>query len=120
MTNPSFETNTTGWDAYGTVTITQDSTTSKYGSYSAKAVTGATGYWGIWNSTGKVSVSSSTAYTGSVWVKGPSGQQGYFTIYETNASDVFVTETNSTFNYTGDWQEYHFLQLLVQPLLSYA
>lgn len=92
-TNPSFETNTTGYSNDGAVTLSRDTTEYKYGSASLKAVTsGAASFQGVNLPT--ATVVNGQVYTVSAWVKGTAGA----------ALLLYTALGNTTFTATGAWQ----------------
>jgi hypothetical protein len=68
VTNPSFETNTTGWSGAGGVTITRITTDGLYGSC-CMSVAGSAGY--AYQSTPITGLSAGQTYTVSAWTKKP-------------------------------------------------
>lgn len=83
-TNGGFETNTTGWTAWGAeASISRVTTQAKFGSASLEVVVTDLGNRG----TGvKVSLSATTVYTFSAWVKVPTGATVRLAVYDTPAT----------------------------------
>ena len=101
VTNPNFETNTTGWTAFS-ASIAR--TTSQYYLGSACAiVTPSAANGGALSSLFTTSVS--TTYTASAWVRGSAGDTIKFDLYERTAGGAsLVGTTFSTTTLTGSWQ----------------
>ena len=73
-TNPSLESDTTRWTAQGTgASITRDNTQARFGKYSLKITSGTSALGGAYyySSASGISVSTSTAYTASVYIYNP-------------------------------------------------
>lgn len=101
VTNPSFETNTTGWSAFSS-SIAR--TTSQYYSGSAcLIVTPSASNGGAQSPLINTTVSST--YTVSAWVKGSAGDSVKIDLYErTTGGASLVGTTSSTLTLDGSWQ----------------
>ncbi len=75
-TNPSFETNTTGWIASGTNTIAADTTTAKFGYKSLKCTYNNAVTLAAYTTTSATFPTTSTSYTLSAWLYVPSTWDG--------------------------------------------
>ncbi len=101
VTNPSFETNTTGWTAVGgSTTLAQDSTYQRYGAYSLK-VTPASGvndgvYFGL-------TLATSTSHTATVNVLGANGVPYKVYFWDVTAGTILGSAT--TWTGAGSWSE---------------
>lgn len=91
VTNGGLETNTTGWAGLiGTETIARVTSQAKFGAASLETITpGGVSYEGC--RAGDYTVSPSTTYTASVWVKGSGGTLAFAA--EERNSGVYVTQT---------------------------
>jgi hypothetical protein len=104
--NGGFETNTTGWAAVNSATISRDTTNSKFGTASLKIVTpGSVAGEGAWQ-TPAMTVSASTSYTASAWVKVPTGATVQMKWDERTSSGTHIQFDQSS-NVTGNgaWQQ---------------
>ena len=98
--NPSFESNTTSWVTSGT--FSRVTTESYVGSASASSIFTASGQS---TSIRNLSISPSTSYTASAWVKGAAGNIVSLRINERTAADASVGVTSSgNVTLTGSWQ----------------
>ena len=98
VTNPSLETNTTGYTAVGGATLTRSATHQRRGAWALRITPVASTESGTYF--GTVSVTSGTAYVFSVDVLGVAGQS-----YELQLQNTTPTERASlTFTGTGYWQ----------------
>lgn len=104
--NNGFETNTTGWVAQGSAVITRVTSDSKFGNASVEVNTGgSSAFEGIWNFGNSVTVSPSTTYTVSAWVKVPVGKSIMLTARQHDSGDNFLIQTSTTdYNGTGEWE----------------
>lgn len=95
--NPSFETNSTNWAATAGAAIARVTTEQKFGFTSLEAnTTGVGAFEGCTYTAG--ALAGSTTYTGTAWVKIPSG-----TAMRLRMTDG-VTSTDTTFTSTGAWE----------------
>ena len=107
VTNPSFETNTTGWsifnDTGGNLAVSRVADDSKFGVYSAK-LTSTT----INNSQFYTAVSggfvSGTSYSGSVWMRAASSENVVVRLRRNGPS--YETYVSQTFAVTTEWQRF--------------
>ena len=98
VTNPSFETNTTGYTAVGGATLTRTTTHQRRGAWALRITPVASTESGTYFST--VSVTSGVAYVFSVDVLGVSGQD-----YKLQLQNTTPTErAQLAFTGTGYWQ----------------
>lgn len=93
--NPSFEANLTGWDS--AATLTRDTTQFRTGIASGKVVSPASG---LKTTTAFYTVSASTTYTGSVYVKGETDKYVSLEVYGGSSS----SGTSGPIKMTGAWQ----------------
>jgi hypothetical protein len=99
ITNPSLETNTTGWTLAGSASIARSTTQQRRGAYSlAITMTAATGDGAYY---GTVSLTSGTTYTYSIDVYAPAGMP--LKAYFATTGGVQVGGVRS-FKGTGRWQ----------------
>lgn len=96
--NPSFETNTSTWNANGSASISRVTTEKYFGNYGLKVETTASTTDGI--KTDAISISSSTDYTASIWIKGESGIDHRLRLY----GDVSGTLGTASITANGEWQ----------------
>lgn len=102
VTNPSFETNTTGWSAFAPATLSRVTTDFFIGSAALQVATaglnaGATA--------GVLSLSPSTAYTFSVYVKGEIGKTVYLELLEQDSAGAEIgRNATAHISMTGAWQ----------------
>lgn len=99
ITNPSFETGTTGHTALGSASIAQ-STAQQYKGAASLAITMTSATTDGSAYTGTLSLTSGTTYTASAWVLAQAGKSYTFAI--TNTSNTALT--TKTFTATGNWQ----------------
>lgn len=98
ITNPSFETNTTGWVAFQS-TITRDTSEFYIGSASLKSV-----FTGVGSSSIVADVTASQTYTASIWVKVPAGNAFRLDLTERTSASDYVGIAQTTATGTGAWQ----------------
>ena len=106
--NPSGETNTTGWSVVNAA-ISQDSSESKYGSYSIKVLGNVVAaVLQLVPPTLETDWARGQSYTGSIWLKGDSATTvGYSLschVRETGGAAATGTTTVAVV-LTGDWQK---------------
>ena len=89
ITNPSFETNTTGWDTGGTNVIAQSGTEAKFGAYSLKSTYKDNTILADF----ALTLTVSTTYHLSCWVYVPSGWDGGNIRIEGNEDYVGLANT---------------------------
>lgn len=99
ITNPSFETATTGWAAAGSATVAQSATQQRRGVYSLSVESTSASADGAYF--GTVSLTSGTSYTFSVDVYGADGVP--YQIYFATTGAV-IKGTPTEFTGTGKWQ----------------
>ncbi len=104
ITNPSFETNTTGWAAYSGATANRTTPAGvPSGSYGLGITTpGAAVREGT--VTSLITVSASTTYTAAVWVYANTGVRGEIRLLSYTAASAFVTATTVAFTGNNAWQ----------------
>ena len=106
VTNPSFETGTTGWstfnDAGGNLAASQDGTASVYGLNSAKLTATVINNSQFYSTFG--TATSGQPYTASVWLKASVPMSVRLRLRQ--HSSPFTTWLVSTFSVTTEWQRY--------------
>ncbi len=125
VTNPSFKTDTTGWLATGSSTISRITSDALYGSSSLQVVKGATVNSGVVTAS-RITVNPSTSYAISSYVKIPAGQEsGELKINVTwytalsGGSAISVSSTNPILMLPGDdW--FRLSAVLVAPATALA
>ena len=101
VTNPSFETNTTGWSTWLSSSISRTSTESIYGDYSLLVTPSSSSNSGTYFT---LSVTAEV-YSVSIWFLGTAGL-GY-RIFVTDTSAAIIN-SGVTFTATGSWQQVSF------------
>lgn len=96
LTNPSFETNTTGWAASVSATLTRDVTSAAIGTACAKVVTTVNGHY-IYASAGGNSLANGESMTVSVWYRG--GSNVTLHVWQLSVGSL----ANATFSAAGEW-----------------
>lgn len=106
ITNPSFETNTTGWSGFS-ATLTRVTTEFYSGTASCSVLTtGGGGGQGIWLTSSLSGLTSSTTYTGSVYVKATTGVPLTVTAITYTTGGIQVATYTSTGTGDGSWQRF--------------
>lgn len=100
ITNPSLETNTTGWTAAGSSSIARAVSAQYKGAWSLGITPTAGANDGAYTT---AALSSGTTYTWSVYVKGQTGVP--YVIFITTTGDV-LKGTTTTFTGDGNWHRY--------------
>jgi hypothetical protein len=105
IANPNFETGTTGWA--GTATLSRVTTDFYYGTASLQVAASASSQNA---STFYASISPSTTYTFSAWVKGEIGKTISldFRTYSDAGVTIISTKTTNAIATVGSWQRYSF------------
>jgi hypothetical protein len=105
LANGGFETNTTGWIAFGTGSIARVSNAgAKFGTSCLQVTTpGVASQEGMRNTVAQT-INGSTAYTYSAWVKAPAGTTMRVHADEAALGGGFIKSDFTTFVATGDWQ----------------
>jgi hypothetical protein len=96
VTNPSFETNTTGWNAVSGASLSRVTTEAYVGTSSLKVDTSTTVGSGV---NIQPSTPSNGQHIASVWVKAPAGTQ-----MRARLSDVTTSSPTTNFTANGAWQ----------------
>lgn len=102
VTNPSIETDTTGYSGYDTGAVSQVSTYSLRGGYSLKCDTGAGTYAGLWYD--GIAVAGATEYTLSFWIRTDTDFVGR--LYITDQDDNAIVAAYNFGSVTGNWQRF--------------
>lgn len=112
LTNPSFESNTTGWANYNTSTLLSRITTAGQDGVASLQVTRTATGSGVAGVTSKpasvASVVAGTTYTGTVWLQPQvAGQSVTVELKETNSAGTLVQKasTVATLSSPGSWQK---------------
>jgi hypothetical protein len=116
IANPNFETGTTGWA--GTATLSRVTTDFYYGTASLQVAASASSQNA---STFYASISPSTTYTFSAWVKGEIGKTISldFRTYSDAGVTIISTKTTNAIATVGSWQRYSFTITTESNALNY-
>jgi len=105
VSNPSFESATTGWSTLNSATLARSDDEARFGDYSGKVVTnGAGNYEGIQYQS--IAVTASQTHIMSLWLKGPVGETVQLALRGYTAGDVHVSSSYSAKTMTGQWEHY--------------
>ena len=103
ITNPSFETNTTGWSAETNATISRNISIFNEGIASLQIVSTAGNAGAVLTS--NVTTNASTTYTASAWIKGTAGVIVKINLDEYTSAPTLVGTTTSQIKLDGGWQQ---------------
>lgn len=103
ITNPSFETNTTGWSAETNATISRNTSIFNEGVASLQIVSTAGNAGAVLTS--NVTTNASTTYTASAWIKGTAGVIVKINLNEYTSAPTLVGTTTSQITLDGGWQQ---------------
>jgi hypothetical protein len=104
VTNPSMETNTTGWGVLGSATLTRDTVFALFGNASLKIVTnGVGGGEGFVSPTNSIPATNGQSITYSIWLRGSGTLVLVADLY--NSSNVFLQTltTSPTITLSDTW-----------------
>jgi len=108
VSNPSMESNITGWAGAGMTpaTLSRITSQSQSGSASLQVTCGGTiSYQGAFLQTGRPTIKPHMTYTATAWVKGEAGKMMAIECGEIDSSTQLIGRTQSTpVSATGDWQ----------------
>lgn len=104
ITNPSFETNTTGWSTAGTGSNTRQTVDGIYGA-AYWSMSGTSTYRAYIPATSSfTAISASTAYTASAWMRGTPGATANLRLRWVTTGNVFISESSQSVTLNTTWQ----------------
>ena len=122
ITNPSFETNLTGWANNGTGTITKTQITDGVdGTKAMRIVTdGTVANQGTYFSAPLIATRLGAVLNASIWAKALSGTPPMrLALRIGGAADAFINEYGATAAITGSWAQYNFNHTVIDAASEY-
>lgn len=122
ITNPSFETNLTGWANNGTGTVTKTQITDGVSGVSAMRIQsdGTAASQGTYFSSPLIAASVGRTFIASIWAKAFTGTPSMRLALRTGgAADAFINEYGATAAITGSWDRYTFSHTVVDAATEY-